>query len=309
MIKKSNNFCDVIIVGGGPAGASAAVYVASRGLKSIIFEKNDIGGTAGKVSSITHYLSVDNFETGESFKNKLEEQLKKYEIEIVKEEIVEFNLNKKTVITKSGSIYESSAIILANGTTPRKLNISGEDEFTGKGISSNPSKDGKNYIGKDIFVIGGADGAIKEAIYLSKYAKKLSIIHFEENLGTIAEFKNKLSTLNNIDLFLHSRLTKVEGKECIEFLEITDEKTKEVTRIESKGAGVFVYVGATPNTDKYSELDLENGFIKVNNKMQTNIEGIYAAGDICSKDIRQIATAVADGTIAGINVSNYLKNK
>ncbi|MGL6066193.1 MAG: NAD(P)/FAD-dependent oxidoreductase [Cetobacterium sp.] len=151
------NICDIIIVGGGPAG---------------------------KVSLITHYLSVDNSESGESFKKK-EDQIKKYEIETINEEIITFDLKEKVVTTKSGDIYKSLGIILANGMTLRKLGIPGEKELTDKGISSNPSKDGKNYIGKDIFVVGGADGAIKEAIYLSKYAKKMSIIHFEEALGTI----------------------------------------------------------------------------------------------------------------------------
>ncbi|MGL4999638.1 MAG: NAD(P)/FAD-dependent oxidoreductase [Cetobacterium sp.] len=309
MEKNKKNMYDVIIVGGGPAGASAAVYAASRGYKAIILEKNEIGGTIGKVSSVTHYLSVDKDETGKSFKEKLENQLAVYGVEIFKEEVLGFCTENsfKKVMVKSGEVYYAKSIILANGTTQKELNIPGEKELVGKGICFNPSKEGRNYVGKDIFVIGGADGAIKEAIYLAQFAKSLSIIHFEEKLGTIPEFKNKLEKLDNIKLYLQSRLTKIDGKDYIQKLEITDVKTKSVKIIEAEGAAIFRYIGATPNTEGYQSLELEGGFIKVDTKMKTNIEGVFAAGDICSKDIRQVATAVYDGTVAGINVSNYLK--
>ena len=309
MVNETKNFYDAIIIGGGPAGVSAAVYIASRGYKPVILEKDEIGGTVGKVSSVTHYLSVDNCETGDSFKNKLESQLKVYNIEVLKEEVIEINSENllKKVSTKSGNIYLGKTIVLANGTTPRKLGILGENELKGKGVCSNPWKEGKKYAGKDIFVVGGADGAIKEAIYLAQFAKELSIIHFEDSLGTIAEFKNKLEKLENVKLYLHSRLTKINGKDKIESLEITDEKTKERKEIKCEEAGVFIYAGATPNTEKYNKLELENGFIKVDSQMKTNIDGVFAAGDICCKDVRQVATAVSDGTIAGINASNYLK--
>lgn len=309
MTNETKKFYDAIIIGGGPAGVSAAVYIASRGYKPLILEKEEIGGTIGKVSSVTHYLSVDSSETGDSFKKKLENQLKVYNIEFLKEEVIKIEPESllKKVLTKSGNLYLSKTIVLANGTTPRKLNILGEEKLKGKGVCSNPWKEGKNYLGKDIFVVGGADGAIKEAIYLAQFAKELSIIHFEDKLGAIAEFKNKLEKLENVKLYLHSRLTKINGEDKIESLEITDEKTKEVKKIKCDGAGVFVYAGATPNTENFNGLELENGFIKVDSQMKTNIGGVFAAGDVCCKDVRQVATAVSDGTVAGINVANYLK--
>ncbi|MDX8335335.1 NAD(P)/FAD-dependent oxidoreductase [Candidatus Cetobacterium colombiensis] len=310
MTNETKYIYDAIIIGGGPAGVSAAIYIASRGYKPVILEKNEIGGTVGKVSSVTHYLSVDNYETGESFKNKLENQLKVYNIEVLKEEVVELKKVDflKEVTTKSGKNYLGKSIVIANGTTPRSLGIPGEEEFLNKGLCSVPFREGKNYKGKDIFVVGGADGAIKEAIYLSQFAKTLSIIHFEDQLGTIAEFKNKLNQLSNVKVYLNSRLTNIQGDKCIENLEITNEKTKEVAKINSKGAAVFIYAGALPNTKEYKALELENGFIKTDNKMKTNIEGVFAAGDICCKEIRQVATAVSDGTIAGVNAAIYLNS-
>lgn len=309
MKEKCISNCDVIIIGGGPAGASAGIYLASRGLNPIIFEKSKIGGTVGNVSSVTHYLTVCNTETGETFSNKLITQLEKYKIPVINEEIISTELegNIKKIKTSSGT-YETKAVILANGTTPRKLGIIGEEELLGKGVCTTPYTEGKLYNDKEIVVVGGADGALKEAIYLSQFAKQLTIIHFENKINAIPEFKNKLEDLKNINLFLNSRLTKIQGKNFIEALEITNEKTEEVTEFKMNGGAVFIYAGSTPNTTIYSGINLKNGFIQVSNKMETNIPGVYAAGDICEKQVRQVATAVSDGTIAAINACMYLNS-
>ncbi|MGL4687325.1 MAG: NAD(P)/FAD-dependent oxidoreductase, partial [Fusobacteriaceae bacterium] len=264
MIKNSINNYDAIVIGGGPAGVSAGVYLASRGLNPVIFEKHKIGGTVGEVSSVTHYLSVSNDETGESFANKLKTQLKKYNIPVIKEEIVSVELEGTVKKIKTvNSEYEAKVVILANGTTAKKLGIVGESELFGKGVCHNPAKEGVLYKNKEIFVVGGADGAIKEAIYLSQYAKKLTIIHFEDKIGTIAEFKNKLDKLKNIEFCLHSRLVKIHGVNTVESLDIIDEKTKEIKNIQAKDSGVFIYAGSTPNTKMYKGLSLKDNFIEV----------------------------------------------
>ena len=187
--------------------------------------------------------------------------------------------------------------------TPRKLGIRGELELSGKGVGLNAAKDGKSYEGKHIYVVGGADGAVKEALYLAKYAEQVTIIHFEETLGCIAEFKEKVSNTSNIELHLGSRLHAVYGVEQVESLEISDEKTGSIETISDPGCGIFVYAGTIPNTELYTELQLHNGFIPVNENQETKIDGVYAAGDICEKQVRQVATAVSDGTIAAIRAS------
>ena len=294
----------VAVIGAGPAGISAGIYAASRGKKVLITEKNTVGGLIGKVSTVTHYAGIMTEETGSSFAKRLKIQAENTGIDIIYEEVTQVELQGsiKKVFTKDGA-YDAKKIVLANGTTPRKLNIPGEAELTGKGMGMNAQRDGRKYTDKNIYVVGGADGAVKEALYLSKFAKQVTIIHFEDTLGCIEEFKNKAEQTPNIKLRLGSRLHAVYGAEQVEALEISDEKTGSVEKIADCGCGIFVYAGTTPNTELYSELELDNGFIPVDENMETNIAGVYAVGDIRVKQVRQVSTAVADGTVAGIHLA------
>ena len=295
---------DIIIIGGGPAGVSAGIYAASRGKKTLLIEKKRIGGIIGNVSTVTHYTAIMQPETGESFATRMWNQIKNCGVEIINEEVVSTSLkgDVKSVTTDKNT-YSAKKVIIAAGSTPRKLDIEGEKPLDGKYIYLNAAKDGERFKGKNIYVVGGADGAIKEALYLSQFAKTLTIIHFEEKLGCIPEFGEKVKSSSNIKVVLNSRLTKVSGTDCLETLEITSEidGTKQV--ISDKGAGIFVYAGTVPNTSAFGELELKDGFIPVNAKCETAIEGVYAAGDICFKQVRQVATAVADGAVAAINAS------
>lgn len=295
---------DIVIIGAGPAGVSAGIYAKSRGKKVLIIEKEKIGGLIGKVSTVTHYTGIVTGETGVSFSERLKEQAENAGIEIVYEDVnnVDFKGDVKLVFTNNNT-YETKKIIIANGTRARKLGIEGELELAGKGIGLNAAKDGKDYIGKNVYVVGGADGAVKEALYLSQFAKSVTIIHFEDSLGCIAEFREKIKKTSNINVRLGSRLHAVYGKERVESLDISDEKTGSIETISDPGCGVFVYAGTVPNTELYTDLKLENGFIPVDEKMETEIKGVYAVGDIRVKPVRQVATAVADGTIAAINAS------
>lgn len=295
---------DIIIIGGGPAGVSAGIYAASRGKKTLLIEKKRIGGTIGNVSTVTHYTAIMQPETGESFATRMWNQIKNCGVEIINEEVVSTSLkgDVKSVTTDKNT-YSAKKVIIAAGSTPRKLDIEGEKPLDGKYIYLNAAKDGERFKGKNIYVVGGADGAIKEALYLSQFAKTLTIIHFEEKLGCIPEFGEKVKSSSNIKVVLNSRLTKVSGTDCLETLEITSEIDGSKQVISDKGAGIFVYAGTVPNTSAFGELELKDGFIPVNAKCETAIEGVYAAGDICFKQVRQVATAVADGAVAAINAS------
>lgn len=295
---------DIVIIGAGPAGVSAGIYAKSRGKKVLIIEKEKIGGLIGRVSTVTHYAGIVNGETGISFSERLKEQAENAGIEIVYENVnnVDLKGDVKLVFTNK-NLYKAKKIIIANGTRARKLGIEGELELEGKGIGLNAARDGKDYIGKNVYVVGGADGAIKEALYLAQFAKNVTIIHFEDSLGCIAEFKDKIKKTSNINVRLGSRLHAVYGKERVESLDISDEKTGSIETIADSGCGIFVYAGTVPNTELYTDLKLENGFIPVDEKMETEIKDVYAIGDIRVKPVRQVATAVADGTIAAISAS------
>ena len=295
---------DVVIIGAGPAGISAGIYGASRGKKVLVIEKDQTGGLIGKVSTVTHYAGVIPGETGATFAARLKQQAETAGVEILKAEMKKAELigDKKEIFTDKG-VFEAEKVILANGTSPRRLGIPGETELWGKGMGMNAAKDGESYRGKHIYVVGGADGAVKEALYLAKLAAEVTIINFEDSLGFISEFREKVKDTPNISLRLHSRLHGVYGTDQVQTLEILDEHTGAIETIEDPGCGIFVYAGTIPNTELYTQLSLENGFIPVNEKMETEIPGVYAAGDIRVKQVRQVSTAVADGTIAAIHAA------
>ena len=272
---------DIIIIGAGPAGISAGIYAVSRGKRTLILEKAQVGGIIGKVSTVTHYTAIEKQETGATFAARMKEQALQAGVEIVQAEAVHVALTGevKSVTTDRG-IYEAKRIILANGGTPRKLGIPGEKELAGKGMGMNAARDGAAYAGKNVYVVGGADGAVKEALYLAGYAKQVTVIHFEEQLGCIAEFRQKVAAAGNISVRLASRLHAVYGQDQVERLEIASEQDGSIETIEDPGCGIFVYAGILPNTELYTELALEGGYIPTNDKMETAIPGVYAAGDI-----------------------------
>lgn len=292
---------DIIIIGAGPAGISAAIYGKSRGKKVLVLEKTAVGGLIGTVSTVTHYTAVVQGETGMAFAERMRKQALATGVEIRYERVISTGLaGAVKKVTTDRADYESKTIILANGGSGRMLGIQGEEL---KGVRLNALKDGHKYRGKTVYVIGGADGAVKEAIYLAKTSSKVVIVCIENELVCIQEFKDKVSCCDNIEVMPHSSLTAVYGDKTLEELEFTDNLTGEKHIIKDAECGVFVYAGIVPNTQMYTELRLEDGYIPVDGSMQTELSGVFAAGDICAKKVRQVATAVADGAIAGIQAS------
>lgn len=292
---------DMIIIGAGPAGISAAVYGKSRGKKVLVLEKKQVGGLIGTVSTVTHYIAIVQEESGRTFAERMKEQALGAGVEIRYENVTEVKLTGeiKKVVTDKES-YESKTMILANGGSGRMLGIPGEGL---KGVRLNAPKDGLDYKGKNVYVIGGADGAVKEALYLAEIAGKVTIVCVEDELACIQEFKDKTAAHDNIEVMPHTSLTAVYGGEAVEELEFTDNKTGKKQIVKDSECGVFIYAGIVPNTQIYTELKLDGGYIPVDDSMQTEIPGVFAAGDIRVKKVRQVATAVADGAIAGIQAA------
>ncbi len=292
---------DIIIIGAGPAGISAAVYGKSRGKKVLVLEKKQVGGLIGTVSTVTHYLTADHEELGRTFADRMKQQALGAGVEIRYENVIKTELaGRQKKVTTDEQSYESKTLILANGGSGRMLGIPGENL---KGVRLNAPKDGWAYRDKNVYVIGGADGAVKEALYLARTARKVTIVCVEDELVCIQEFRDKVAARDNIEIMPHASLTAVYGNDAVEELELTDNKSGKKQMVKDAECGVFVYAGIVPNTQMYTELELAEGYIPVDDSMQTEIPGVFAAGDIRVKKVRQVATAVADGAIAGIQAA------
>ena len=293
---------DIIIIGAGPAGISAAIYSKSRGKKTLLLEKNSIGGTIGNVSTVTHYAGIVTGETGEEFAQRLERQVMDPGVDVRIERVVSADLGKKDkIVTTENNSYLAKAVIIASGCIRRHLGIPGEKKFG----NLNAAKNHIEFAGRDAYVVGGSDGAVKEALFLSGHANHVFIIHFEEKLGAISEFKEKIGRTSNITPLLNRRLIRINGKDCLESLELENMVTGEKEEIICRGAGLFIYAGGIPDSSIY-DVEKDGGYIKTTEKMETSEKGVFSAGDVNLKQIRQIATAVSDGAIAAINAVEYV---
>lgn len=296
---------DIVIIGAGPAGISAGIYAVSRGQSTLVLEQKAVGGIIGGVSTVTHYAGIIEGETGATFANRIEDQALEAGVEIVYEQVVGVSLagDIKSIRTDR-TVYEAANVILANGCTPRTLGVPGEKELAGKGCGLNAARDGEAYRGKHVYVIGGADGAVKEALYLAGMAAQATIVCVEDQLACIEEFRRKVAGTANIDVRTASSLGALRGIDQVEELDFVSLEDGSVETVADPGCGVFVYAGSTPNTELYAgQLELESGYISANERMESSLPGVYAAGDIRVKQVRQAATAVSDGAIAAINAA------
>lgn len=293
-------FYDLIIIGAGPAGVSAAIYAKSRGANLLVLERNQVGGLIRNVSKVTHYTGIIKEETGISLASRMEEQLKEYAIIVKNEEVVETNLkdNIKTIITNKET-YQAKKVIIACGTNPKRLWVKGEERLTGKGVRMNASLHKGLYVNKKVMVVGGADGAVKEALFLSNFVAKVYLVVVEDSLVCIDEFKKKILTKNNIEVIYHSSVKEFVGSDKLESVIIKNNKTNDETTINCDGE--FSYIGSSPASGIFNEVNMQDGYILTNSMMETNLEGVYACGDIINKKVRQVATAVAEGAIAAIS--------
>ncbi|WP_164995829.1 NAD(P)/FAD-dependent oxidoreductase [Miniphocaeibacter massiliensis] len=297
---------DVIILGAGPAGVSASLYSASRGLKTLVIEKgNRVGGTINNVSNITHYAGYPSGESGEKLIDIWEKQLLDSGVKLVKDTVTGVSLKEEIkVVSCQENSYEGKCVIIATGTTQNIPKIKGEEKLIEKHLHNNSFKYAKNY--KNAVVIGGSDGASKEAIYISKYVNHVDVLVLGDHIECVNEFSTQIKNIDNITVHLSSQLISIDGKDNIEKLNIENKTTNKNYTIENDNIGIFYYIGSSPNTDLFKELDKIKGYLKVDEHMQTSIEGVYAIGDVRVKQVRQISTAVSDGAIAAIEASKYI---
>jgi thioredoxin reductase (NADPH) len=299
---------DIIIIGGGPAGLSAGIYSSRLGAKTLLLEKLTPGGQITLSSEIENYPGVCEVKTGLELMQCWPEQAKRFGCEIKSEEVKEIKQEKDLwkVITPNCE-YVSKALIIATGSTPKKAGFEGEEEYIGKGVSYCAVCDGFFYKDKTVAVIGGGDTALEEALYLSKIAKKVYLIHRRDKFRAAPVTQKKVFNTQNIEIIFNATVKKVFGNPFVEgiILNLNGEEK------ELKVDGVFVFVGMKVNSELVKDLVELNpwGEVKVNLKMETSAKGLYAAGDIREDSVKQVVAAAGDGATAAINATKYIESK
>ncbi len=305
--KKELNF-DVIILGSGPAGFSAAIYAARGNMKTAILDINMFGGQP------SNYLEIENYPGfsligGFELMEKFEEHADKFGVEkfpMVEIQRITLNGEIKEIETND-TVFKSKTVIIATGAQPKKLNIKGEDEFKGRGVSYCAVCDGAFYKDKTVAVVGGGNSAVEEAVYLTKFAKKVYIVHRRDELRADKIVQQRAFANEKIEFVLNAVPVEIKGTNTVETLVINQNGTQK----ELKTDGVFPYIGLTPNTEMINGQINQNaqGFIETDVNMQTSLEGVYAIGDVRNTPLRQVVTAAADGAIAACSAVKYLETK
>ncbi len=298
---------DVIIIGGGPAGYTSALYAARAGFNVILFEKFYAGGQMATSDNIENYpgfdLGIDGFELAEKMKNQAERFGVKTELLEVKS--VELDKEIKKVVTLNGE-YFAKTVIISTGANPRQLGVKNEEKFKGRGVHYCASCDGMFYKNKTVAVIGGGDTAVSEALLLSRVAKKVFLIHRRDTLRATKVYHDKLFSASNVTLCFDSIVSEILGENEFKGLTIENVKTKEQSQVLCDG--VFVSIGRIPATEIFkSQVNLdESGYVIAGENTMTNLDGVYVIGDVRTKPLRQVVTAVADGANAVFYVEEYL---
>ncbi|WP_350344184.1 thioredoxin-disulfide reductase [Proteinivorax tanatarense] len=298
---------DVIIVGAGPAGLTAAIYTARAELKTMLIEKSAPGGQAATTDTIENYPGIETV-SGPDLAMNMYTQATNLGVEISMDEIVDLKLDGdiKVIATESGE-FKARTVIWATGVQPRKLEVEGEQKFTSRGVSYCATCDGALYKNKIVAVVGGGDSAIEEAIFLTRFAKKVYVIHRRDKLRATKFVQNKAFKNEKIEFLYDSIVKEIAGNNKVGNLIYENVKTKQQEVLEVDG--IFVYIGNIPNTRLlHGQVNLTpGGFVEAKNGVETNINGVFSAGDVNDKYLRQVVTATADGAVAAVKAQHYIE--
>ena len=295
---------DIIIIGAGPSGMSAALYALRANKKVLLLEKECFGGQIINASNIENYPALSNV-SGYDFATNLYNQIKSLGVILKYEEVLKVT-DKKEVITRKDT-YKGKNIIIATGLKKRKLNLENEDKLLGSGISYCATCDGNFYKNKNVAVVGGGNTALEDALYLSNIASKVYLIHRRDNFRGEKKLISEVKEKNNIELILNSNITKIIGEDKLNSIEITDNRNN-ISRLEIDG--LFIAIGNIPDNNRFKNIiDLdENGYIIANTNLKTKTDNIYVAGDTRVKTLRQLVTATSDGAIAATEIIKEMEN-
>lgn len=306
-----NNMYDAVIIGGGPAGLSAAIYLARAKYKVLVLEKEKIGGQITITAEVVNYPGIVSTDGTELTKG-MQIQAESFGAEFAIAEVLDMKLDEdiKTLYTTKGE-YKSLGIVLATGANPRKLGFYGEKEFQGRGVAYCATCDGEFFTDMDVFVIGGGFAAVEESIFLTKYARQVKMIVRESDFSCARTISDEIKRYPKISVDFNTEITEAGGKQMLSFAKFRNNETGKTWCYDAKeneSFGIFVFAGYVPNTAWFKDKVRlnEQGYVITDVNQKTNIDGVYAAGDLCVKNLRQVVTAVSDGAVAATSLEKHL---
>jgi len=297
----------LIIIGSGPAGLAAAIYAARADLAPLLIAGSDLGGQVALTEQVENYPGFPQGISGAELTQLMQEQAERFGTHVELDEVVEVDLSTRPLKVKTYSQeYEAQALIVATGVSPRKLQVPGEAEFTGRGVSYCATCDGFFFRDRRVVVVGGGDAAVKEALFLTKFASKVYIVHRRDQLRAEQIVQERVQRNEKIEFVWDTVVTEVVGSDNVTGVRVKNLKSGQESLLPAEG--VFIYVGHTPNTALFEgELELdEEGYIITDLEQGTSVPGVFAAGDVQERVLRQIATAVGTGAKAAMEAERYI---
>lgn len=305
---------DVVVIGAGPAGLAAALYAGRARMSVLLLERDKDGGQIVITSEIENYPGCLEGESGPTLIDRMSKQAEHFGAERVYDDILEVQLEgqEKVLKGKKGE-YRAKSVIIATGASSRPIGCKNEKDFVGKGISFCATCDASFFEDFEVYVVGGGDTAVEEAMYLAKFARKVTIIHRRDELRAAKSIQEKAFANPKLEFMWDTVVEEVNGDGVLESMKVKNVKTGEVREIvadENDGTfGLFGFIGYLPKTDIFKGIiTMENDYIVTDEDMKTNIPGVFAAGDVRVKSLRQVVTATADGAIAAVQAEKYVEN-
>jgi len=301
---------DVVVIGSGPAGLSAALYASRAHLDTLVLTGEAVGGQVSLTSEVDNYPGFPEGISGSELVQNLQSHAERFGATVQIDTVAGVDLNQRPFVLQGQyDSYHARALIITTGASPRKLDVPGEIELTGRGVSYCATCDGWFFQGKDIVVVGGGDSALEEALFLTKYARKVTIVHRRNELRAGPALQKRAFANEKIDFVWNATVTKIVGTQHVEATELTDTRTGKVWELPTDG--VFVFIGHIPNTELFrGQLAIDHhGYLVVNARMATNVEGVWAAGEIADSVFRQVITSAGMGAAAAIQAQRWLDER
>jgi thioredoxin reductase (NADPH) len=302
---------NVIVIGSGPAGLTAALYTARAGLSPLVVSGNQLGGQVSITSEVENYPGFPDGTTGPELVDYMQKQAERFGARVLIDEVTQVKLmpGGPQGVRTHGDSFKTKALVIATGASPRRLDVPGETALIGRGVSFCATCDGFFFRGKQLVVVGGGDSALEEGLFLTRFADAVRVVHRRHELRAGEALKRRAQANDKISFIWDSVVERIEGEDKVEAVQLRNVKTQENTRLTTDG--VFIYVGHYPNTDLFKgqlEMD-DHGYLQTDARMMTSVPGVFAAGEVQDSVYRQVATSVGQGSAAGIMAERWLAER